>query len=196
MKPAGLILAAGESSRMGADKALLPFADSSFLEHLIRLFLPRVAPLVVVLGHHAEAIRGSIALRPGLTFAINPDYQRGQLSSFQTGIRALPARARAALVTLVDHPAVADTALDAILGHFDPAAPSLVIPRYQGQRGHPVLLPRPLLDEIAGLPPDASAKQVVRAHHRQAIFLDLADPGILADIDTPADYQQWRPPGS
>jgi molybdenum cofactor cytidylyltransferase len=178
---------------MGADKALLPFADSSFLEHLIRLFLPRVAPLVVVLGYHAEAIRGSIALRPGLRFAVNPDYRRGQLSSFQTGIRALPARARAALVTLVDHPAVAGTSLDMILAHFDPTAPSLVIPRYQEERGHPVLLPRLLLDEISALPADASAKQVVRAHHPQAVFLDLADPGIVADIDTPAEYQQWRP---
>ena len=74
MKPAGIILAAGESSRMGSDKALLPFADSNFLEHLIRLFLPRVAPLVVVLGHHADMIRGGLALRPGLAIALNRDY--------------------------------------------------------------------------------------------------------------------------
>jgi molybdenum cofactor cytidylyltransferase len=190
VKPAGVILAAGESSRMGSDKALLPFAGSTFLEHLIRLFAPRVAPLVVVLGHHAEAIRAAITRRPGLVFAVNPDYRRGQLSSLQTALRALPAEAPAALVTLVDHPAVAESTLDAVLGSFRPENPVLAIPRYRGKRGHPVLLPRRLLDELAALPPDASAKQVVHAHHAEALFLDLDDPGIVADVDTPAEYRQ------
>ena len=184
VKPGGIILAAGESSRMGADKALLDYHGSTFLEHLIGLFLPRVSPVVVVLGHHAEKIRAAVP--PGVTCVVNTQYQQGQLSSLQAGIRAVPGDA---LVTLVDHPTVAPATIDAILGH---ASASLVIPRYHGRRGHPVLFSRSLLDEILALPVSASAKQVVRAHEHAALYLDVDDPGVLHDIDTPADYQALR----
>ncbi|MBI3698689.1 MAG: nucleotidyltransferase family protein [Acidobacteria bacterium] len=187
MKPAGLILAAGESTRMGSDKALLDLQGVTFLDHILDLFLPRVSPVVVILGHHAQQIEAAIAPRPGLRFVVNLRYADGQLSSLQTGIRALPADAPAALLTLVDHPAVAPSTLDAILAR---ALAPLVIPRYQGRRGHPILLARALLDEILALPPTASAKDVVRAH--AAVELDLDDPGVLRDIDTPADYELLR----
>ena len=189
MTVAGVILAAGESSRMGRDKALLPYAGTTFLEHLARLFLTHVSKVVVVLGYHADLIRAALPSLPGLQVALNPNYQAGQLSSLQTGLRAAPAGL--VLLTLVDHPAVAPSTVSAILAH--PDAP-LVIPRYQNRRGHPILLSRPLIDEILALPPDAAAKQVVRAHHSEAIFLDLDDPGILRDIDTPADFQHLSTP--
>lgn len=188
-KPAGIILAAGESTRMGSDKALLPFGASNFLEHLIGLFLPRVEPLVVVLGHHAGEIRAAIRPRPGLQIVINNAYRAGQLSSLQAAIRALPADAPAALLTLVDHPAVTAETLEAMLERFAAAAPALLIPRYQGRRGHPVLLARALLNEILALPVSASAKQVVRAHLGEAAFLDVNDPGVVRDVDTPEDYR-------
>ncbi|MBI3667221.1 MAG: nucleotidyltransferase family protein [Acidobacteria bacterium] len=189
MRPAGIILAAGESSRMGRDKALLDYGGATFLEHLIRLFLPRVSPVVVVLGHHAAEIRGALAPRPGLQVVINKGYQAGQLSSLQTGIRALPAASPAALVTLVDHQSVAAATIDAMLDRFRSAAPALVIPRCQGRRGHPVLFSRRLLDEILALPPSASAKQVVHAHQQDTSYLDVNDPGVWRDIDSPADYK-------
>ncbi|HYM12088.1 MAG TPA: nucleotidyltransferase family protein [Bryobacterales bacterium] len=187
-KPAGIILAAGESSRMGADKALLSYGGSTFLEHLIGLFLPRVEPVVVVLGHHADEIRAAVGPRPGLEIIVNTQYQAGQLSSLQAGLRALPAAAPAALLTLVDHPAVAAATLDAMLERFTAAASALLIPRYRARRGHPVLLGRALLEEILALPVSASAKQVIHAHLGEAVFLDVDDPGVAQDIDTPADY--------
>lgn len=189
MKPAGIILAAGESSRMGRDKALLPYQDTTFLDRLLDLFLPRASPVVVVLGHNAGRILVALHPRPGVQVVINEHYKSGQLSSLQAGIRALPSEAPAALVTLVDHPAVAPATLDAILAR---ASAPLVIPRCQGRRGHPVLLARTLLDEIAALPVTASAKQVVHAHLGEAVFVDVEDPGILRDIDTPADYTNLR----
>lgn len=188
-RPAGIILAAGESSRMGTDKALLDYGGSTFLERLIRLFLPRVSPVVVVLGHNAEKIHATLAPRPGLAIAINPRYRTGQLSSLQTGLRALPDEAPGALVTLVDHPAVAAATIDAMLERFASAPPPLLIPRFQGRRGHPVLFARALLDEILALPPEASAKQVVHLHLEEALYLEVTDPGVLRDVDTPADYQ-------
>src|SRR5262249_45391219 len=108
---AGIILAAGASSRMGADKALLPYAGTTFLEHLVELLLPRVAPVIVVLGHHAERIRAVLPAALGAEIVLNPDYRSGQLSSLQAGIRALPGGAEAALIILVDHPAIAPSTL-------------------------------------------------------------------------------------
>jgi len=184
VSPAGLILAAGESSRMGRDKALLPYAGTTFVDHLLRLFLSQVSPVVVVVGHHADTIRAALPFIPGLQVATNPKYRDGQLSSLQTGLRTI--RADNVLLTLVDHPAVAPTTIEALLDHQD--AP-LVIPRYQDRRGHPILLSRPLIDEILALPPEATAKQVIHAHLAEAVLLDLDDPGILRDVDTPADYR-------
>ncbi len=184
MSPAGLILAAGESSRMGRDKALLPYAGTTFVGHLVRLFLSQVSPVVVVVGHHADTIRAAIPPLPSLQVVLNPHYQAGQLSSLQTGLRGLTAEH--VLLTLVDHPAVAPTTLEALLAH--PAAP-LVVPRYQNRRGHPILLSRPLIDEILALPTEATAKQVIHGHLAEAVLVDLDDPGILCDVDTPADYR-------
>lgn len=192
MKLAGLILAAGESSRMGADKALLDYHGSTFLEGLVRLFLRHVSPVVVVLGHHAEEIGASLPARLGLEIAVNTNYKAGQLSSLQTGIVALPAGATGALLTLVDHPAVEDSTIAAMIERFFASEVPLVVPRYLGRRGHPVLLSRALLDEIAGLPPTASAKQVIHAHLDAAFQLDVDDSGVLRDIDTPADYESLK----
>jgi molybdenum cofactor cytidylyltransferase len=182
--PAGIILAAGQSSRMGTDKALLPYGGSSFLEHLVNLLRPRVAPVVVVLGHNAEEIRAALSVP--CEVVINTNYLAGQLSSLQAGIRALPADSPAALVALVDHPAIAAATVDALLERFESAAPAVLIPRYQGRRGHPVLFSRAVLEELLALPPSATAKQVVNA--REAAYLEVDDPGVLRDVDTPADY--------
>ena len=186
-KLAGLILAAGESSRMGADKALLDYHGSTFLEGLVSLLLQHVSPVVVVLGHHAEKIQTALPARPGLEIAVNTNYKAGQLSSLQTGIRALPLDTGGALLTLVDHPAVEDSTIVAMIGRFSGSDAPLVVPRYRGRRGHPVLLSHALLDAIAALPPTASAKQVIHAHLDAALQLDVDDPGVLRDIDTPGD---------
>ena len=92
MSVAGIILAAGESRRMGFPKALLRYRDETFLDTLIGLFAARCSPVIVVLGAHADRIRAR-TLRPA-TFVINPDYQRGQTSSMQCGLRAVPAGCR------------------------------------------------------------------------------------------------------
>ena len=187
-KPAGIILAAGESSRMGRDKALLPFRGATFLNHLISVLLPRVQPLIVVLGHHAETIRDSMAAGPQV--AVNPDYKLGMLSSLQAGIRALPPEAEAALFTLVDHPAVHESTVDQLLEAFRTSAKPLVIPCYGERRGHPVIASCAVLDEMLDLTPDASPKDVIRAHRAETHLVDVDDPGILRDIDLPSDYEK------
>ena len=182
---------------MGRDKALLEYHGSTFLNHLISLFSPRVDPLIVVLGHHADAIRPTIQQRPPVKVVINRDYEKGMLTSLQAGIRALPSDVGAAMFTLVDHPAVEESTLDRLIEQFRAGGQPLSIPCYQQRRGHPVIAARPILEEILRLPEDSSAKTVVRDHRRQTTLVEVDDPGVVLDIDRPSDYDAMassRPP--
>jgi len=183
---AGLILAAGESRRMGRPKALLPYRGSTFLDTLVALFAAHCSPVVVVLGAAADEIR--TALEGNLaTVVLNPHYLRGQTTSMQCGLRAVPPDAEGVVFTLVDHPAVTPATLDALLA---PPRPLLRVPRYQGRRGHPVWFSAELIPEFLALPETGAARDVVHGHAGQTEFLDLADPGIVADIDDPAAYRE------
>jgi molybdenum cofactor cytidylyltransferase len=182
---AGLILAAGESRRMGSPKALLPYRGESFLDTLCGLFAARCSPLIVVLGAGAEEIRAR-ATRPAV-FVVNYDYKSGQTSSMKCGLRALPPEIEGVLFTLVDHPAVAPGTIAALTA---PSGGNLVrVPRYQGRRGHPVWFSRQLIPEFLAIPENGAARDVVRSHAAETEFLDLDDPGIVTDIDDPAAYR-------
>ena len=186
MSVAGIILAAGESRRMGFPKALLRYRDETFLDTLIGLFATRCDPVIVVLGAHDVRIRQG-ALRPA-TFVVNPDYHRGQTTSMQRGLRAVPDGAESVLFTLVDHPAVAPATLDALL--TAPGNSMVRVPRYQGRRGHPIWFARELIAEFLELPENGAARDIVRTHAPQTEFLDVDDAGILADIDDPEAYSR------
>jgi molybdenum cofactor cytidylyltransferase len=180
---AAIILAAGESRRMGFPKAMLRYREETFLDTLIGLFAPHCSPLIVVLGAHADRIRES-TLRAA-SFVVNPDYQRGMTTSLQCGLHALPAQVDSVLLTLVDHPAVSTATIKSLLAV---PAPLLRVPRHGGQRGHPIWFSRELIPEFLAIPETGAARDVVRAHAADTQFLDLDDPGILADIDDPVAY--------
>ena len=182
---AGLILAAGESRRMGFPKALLRYREETFLDRLAGLFGARCSPVIVVLGAEAERIRAGG--HPSATFVVNPDWARGQTTSMQCGLRAVPPEADGVLFTLVDHPAVAPATIDALLD--GPRAALLRVPRYHGRRGHPIWFSRAIIPEFLALPVTGAARDVVRSHEAETEFLDVDDPGILADIDDPETYR-------
>jgi molybdenum cofactor cytidylyltransferase len=181
---AGLILAAGQSRRMGFPKALLRYRDETFLDTLIGLFAPRCSPVIVVLGAAAERIRAGIGRTAA--FVVNTEWQQGMTTSLQCGLRGVPGTCEGVLLTLVDHPAVAPATLDQLLTQ---PRPLLRIPRYQGKRGHPVWFSRALFDKFLALPTGAAARDVMQSHFPEAEFFDLDDPGIVADIDDPEAYR-------
>ncbi|HJT88747.1 MAG TPA: nucleotidyltransferase family protein [Bryobacteraceae bacterium] len=185
MSAAGLILAAGESRRMGFPKALLPYCGQTFLDTLIGLFAARCAPVIVVLGAGAAAIREQVT-RPA-TFVLNPDYTRGMTSSLQCGLQAVPEHVEGVLLTLVDHPAVSSATLDALLAG---PRPLLRVPRFGTKRGHPIWLSRELIPEFLAIPEGGAARDVVHAHAAETEFLEVKDPGILADIDDPEGFHK------
>jgi molybdenum cofactor cytidylyltransferase len=187
---AGIILAAGASSRMGSPKALLEFRDETFIARLVRVLSSVCDPVIVVLGYHAAAIRPSIEATT--TIVINPAPERGQLSSLQTALAALPADAEGFLFTPVDSPAVAIETVERLAAEFrrrDPAT-LLVIPRYQGKRGHPVFATRAIADQLAALPVTSQARDVIHGHVPETQYVDVDDPGILTDIDDREAYHR------
>jgi len=190
---AGVILAAGESSRMGRDKALLPLGRLTFLEHLVGVLHGEVAPLLVVLGHHGDEIEQQIPSHQPVHVLRNPDYRLGQLSSLQVALRFLDGQnAEAALVCLVDHPAISKPIVRGLLERFRAAAAPILIPTHQGRRGHPVLFSRRVFRELLEAPLQEGARSVVRRHEKDVEFVETDDSGILLDIDRPEDYESLQ----
>lgn len=176
MKTAAIILAGGASRRMGSPKALLPYKGKNFINTLIDVFA-QCDQTVVVLGHDADRVRSGIT--SPATIAVNSHPERGQLSSLQLGLAAV-AQADAVLFTPVDYPAISSETVARLL----PYAGEFAMPRYQGRRGHPVLINRTLVQEMLAC--KTSARDVIRAH--TPVYVEVNDPGILEDVDDPAAY--------
>ena len=193
---AGIILAAGESSHMGRDKALMPWGLQSFLQHLLEVLQGEVSPLLLVLGHHAQEIESRISPAEAVLVLQNPNYPLGQLSSLQVAVRHLKSHPVAgALVCLVDHPAISKKVVRWLLERFEKTLPPILIPTCQGRRGHPVLFARRLFQELLDAPLNEGARSVVRNHAAEVELAETDEEGILWDIDSPADYQEllaWR----
>ena len=187
-----VVLSAGESSRMGRPKALLPIDGQTFIDRIVgALKQGGVERIVVVLGFNAEELRRRITYLP-VEILVNPDYQQGQLSSLQVAVRHLQAAKDCVgmMVHLVDHPYIDPKLVRLILQRFDGSKFSIVVPRHQGKRGHPVIFSRPLFDELLNAPLDQGAKAVVNAHRQDTLEIDTDDVGITLDIDTPELYRQ------
>lgn len=185
---AGLILAGGASRRMGSPKALLRYDGETFLERMIRLFSGVCEPVVVVLGHHAEQIRAALD-RPGAAvFAVNPDPERGMLSSLQCGLAMVPASAEALLFAPLDHPHLQPSTLVTLAAKFHSGQAAVTVPVYAGEHGHPVCISRALIDELIKLPVTAMASDVIHRYVGQTCYFDVDDPAVVTDIDDPAAY--------
>ncbi|MGH9326991.1 MAG: nucleotidyltransferase family protein [Terriglobia bacterium] len=189
---AGLILAAGESSRMGKDKALLTYRGRSFLEGIIQsLREAGLQQTIVVLGHHAREIQ-SAAILEGVQIVLNEDYRLGQTSSLQAGLGILDAGVIAILLCLVDHPAVNPETLRKLCRMFWESGAPIVIPTHEGRRGHPVIIGQALFQDLLNLKPESGANEVIRRFREQTVFLEVHDPGILLDVDSPKDYAHFE----
>jgi len=176
---------------MGSPKALLAYRGTTFLEWLAELFAAaELEPLLVVLGHEHERIERAVKLPPSARVLVNENYRLGQLSSLQVAVRYLGgAEAGGLLVAPVDHPCLSREVLQKLLAAFAASEPDIVIPTFNGRRGHPVIFSARLFPELLEAPLDEGARVVV---HRHAVReVPVPDEGVLADIDDPALYQRW-----
>ena len=185
---AGLILAGGASRRMGTPKALLRFEGATFLDRMTALFAGVCDPVVVVLGYHADKIRAGIERPDRAVFALNPDPDRGMLSSLHCGLAAVPANAAGVMFAPVDHPHLEASTLETLAAHFEKTRAPVTVPVYRGEHGHPVCIARPLVDELLALPFTAMASDVIHRYAGQTCYFDIDDRAVVTDIDDPAAY--------
>jgi molybdenum cofactor cytidylyltransferase len=189
-KIAGIILSGGASRRMGTPKALLRFRDETFLDRLIRVFGGVCDPIVVVVGEHADQIRSGIERGGDVLFAVNPDPERGMLSSLQCGLALVPKQAAAAMFLPVDHPNIEQSTIETLAARSRRDRAPVTVPTYLGEHGHPVCIARPLIDELLALPADAKASDVIHRHVGQTVYVPVSDPAVVTDVDDPAAYAE------
>jgi molybdenum cofactor cytidylyltransferase len=193
----GIILAAGSSQRMGSPKALLKIGEKTFLEHIVeQLHSARILDLVLVLGAHAEEIQPTLSWFNG-KIVINERWQEGQLTSIIAGLDALnlvnpePEEIHGAMICPVDHPLLSQAILVELLQGFWRSHKPIILPTYEGKRGHPVIFRRDLFDEIRKAPAELGARAVVRNHPEDVSEVAMQEPGVITNIDTLEDYKKY-----
>ena len=191
---AAVILAAGESKRMGQPKMLLPWGNETVISHIINVFRKAgVEDVRIVTGSMGDKIERTIS-HLNVKTIYNQDFADGEmLSSIQCGVRALTSQAQAMLIGLGDQPQVQERSVRMVCDAFIESKSNIVVPSYQMRRGHPWLIARPLWDELLKLESPQSPRDLLNTHSENIQYVKVDDPGVLADLDTPDDYQRWLP---
>jgi molybdenum cofactor cytidylyltransferase len=196
---AGLILAAGESSRMGRDKALLPWpppaagqgaSSETFLSAAIRS-LSLAADFVLVVVGRNEAALAPIIYAHGASLVVNRDPDRGQFSSLQVGLHEVLNHGRdAAMVTLVDRPPASTTTIQLLLDAFEVADHDIwaLVPEFSGAHGHPYLVAREMIATFLQVPATSTAREIEHQHQKHIQYLSVDDPLVALNINTSEDY--------
>ena len=187
-----ILTAAGESTRMGRPKPLLPWRGVTLLESQIASLTDAgVAQIVVVLGHQADAVM-PFAKGPLVRSVVNPDYRQGKATSIKAGLRAIDADAEAILLLAVDQPRTEAIVSRVLRAHLDGDA-LITSPRFQGHGGHPLVFSASLKSELERISEDRQGiREVFRAHRGQVLEVEFDDPLVRLDINTPEEYETAR----
>jgi len=182
---AAVILSGGASSRMGSPKALLPYQGRPFLEHLLEITTrPEIIARKVVLGADADSIARVIRLKAH-EMVINADWEKGQLSSIQAAVRKLPAGTAGMLLCLIDHPLISSALVGELIAQFYKSKKPIVLPVYEGRRGHPVISSASLYDELLRAPLETGARSVVWAHADEVDEVRTNEEGCVLNLNDP-----------
>ena len=217
---AAVILSGGASQRMGSPKALLPYRGKTFLEHLLEVTThPQIGERRVVLGPHSEAIRSTIVL-PDSEIVVNPEWEKGQLSSIHTAIRSLSTGIDGMILFLVDHPLVSSALVEILIDRFyadaqassaksrvvgarlvenpeprrapsDASTSTIVLPTYNEKRGHPVIFSATLFPEVLAAPLEQGARTVVWAHASEVVEVPTAEAGCVMNVNDSTAFQRF-----
>jgi molybdenum cofactor cytidylyltransferase len=188
-----IILAAGESLRMGRPKLLLPYyGDKTIIETVVEnVVSSRVDGAVVVLGGSRRGIEEKIR-RFAVKRVINRKYKEGMFSSVRCGLSALPASARVAVFILADQPDVPTSVINLLIEAYRREKKGIVVPIYRKKRGHPLLVDLKYRPEIDSLSPDRGLRGLLREHRDDILEVRVPSPAVLKDIDGPKDYERSR----
>ncbi|MHC4758371.1 MAG: nucleotidyltransferase family protein [Planctomycetota bacterium] len=184
-----IILAAGESKRMGKLKPLLRFNDHTFLEHIISVLkISETDEITVVLGARADKIKESLDLSD-VRVVINKDFKKGQLSSLIAALKQIPEETEAIIMCLVDHPFISTELVNKIIHKFRETSSPVIVPVYNKERGHPTLFAQSLFNELINAPDDQGARYVLYSNEEKVLELDTSEKGTRVGINTPQEYK-------
>ena len=187
---AAVILSGGASSRMGSPKALLAYQGRPFLEHLLEVIVhPQIGVRRVVLGADAEPIAKAIHLQPD-EIVINADWEKGQLTSIQAAVRSLPPGTDGILLCLIDHPLISASLIEELVERFYKSGKPIVLPVYEGRRGHPLIFAASLYGELLAAPLETGARAVVWAHSREVEEVRTNEEGCVLNLNDPGTLNQ------
>ncbi|RMG50930.1 MAG: nucleotidyltransferase family protein [Acidobacteria bacterium] len=185
-----VLLAAGESRRMGRLKQLLPFGPKTVIETCLdALLASRVDDIIVVLGHRYQEIQSHIEHFP-VRIVINQHYSQGMSSSVIRGVRAIPSAARAALIAVVDQPLVTADIIDRLIDAYRKSEKKIVIPVYRGRGGHPIIIDLSFRQKILTIDPERGLRQIVYSHPQDVLRVDVETDAVIQNMNTWADYQR------
>jgi molybdenum cofactor cytidylyltransferase len=190
---AALILAAGQSKRMGQPKMLLPWGETTVLGQVVNTFKAAgVEDLLVITGGAKEQVETLVGDSAQTRF--NPNYADGEmLSSLMVGLAEVKPEVEAVLVGLGDQPQVQERSVRLVVEEYTKSGASLIVPSFQMRRGHPWLVTRPHWGEILRMSPPETPRDFLNRHANEIRYVEVNDPGILKDLDTPEDYLKSRP---
>ncbi|MEO5895742.1 MAG: nucleotidyltransferase family protein [Vicinamibacterales bacterium] len=191
---AAIILAAGRSSRMGYPKAMLPHIDPgrTILDYLVRSAIAAGASPVLIVGRLLDTKLNSEATAAGGTFVPNADADAGQLSSVLAGLAQVSAipDCEGVIVTPVDVPLIKPATIERLIAAQRTSPAVILRVTYQGRHGHPVLFKREVFDELRHADRSVGARSVVRVNPARVLDIEVDDPGVVVDVDTPIDYER------
>lgn len=191
---AGVILAAGASSRMGRDKALLPWREGTFLSTAIRALQPLTDLVIVVAGGNAAELAPVVNANAAF-MVVNPNPGLGQFSSLQTGLQEVLNRGRdAAIVTPVDRPAPSVATIERLKSEFLASAAGTwaVVPEHGGKHGHPIVIGREMIGAFLDAPSSSSGREVEHAAQNHIWYLVVEDPLVVANVNSPDDLEKLK----
>jgi len=183
-----IVLAAGRSTRMGAQKLLLPFGGRTVIEHIVdEVGASPIEGIVVVTGADAPAVSDALSGRDVRTVN-NRDPEAEMLSSVRCGLNEIPVECEAVLIVLGDQPSIQSDWIDQLVGAFRAGSRGIVVPVYEGHRGHPMLIDARYCREILTAHDDAGLRGFLDAHEDDVLRFPIDTSAVLEDMDYPADY--------
>jgi molybdenum cofactor cytidylyltransferase len=189
---AGVVLAAGASSRMGRDKALLPWRGDTFLSAAIHALQPVTDLVIVVAGANADELTPIVNANAAF-MVVNPNPEKGQFSSLRVGLQEVLNRGRdAAIVALVDRPPASTVIIERLKNEFRAAAEQVwaVVPEFAGRHGHPIVIGREMMTAFLNASDSSSAREVEHSFQSHIRYVPVNDPLVAANVDTPEDFQK------
>jgi molybdenum cofactor cytidylyltransferase len=183
-----ILLAAGESKRMGRMKLTMPLGEDTVIEQVVsHLLSSSVDEIVIVLGHQSEQVRQTIGDKP-VKFVINKDYKLGMSTSIRAGLNELDDRSDALIVVLGDQPFIYSEIIDKLVQAYENNDKGIVVPTYRGRNGHPVIFDMKYKTELLALKGDEGGRQLIAENGNDVLEVPVDAEGIIKDIDTPDDY--------